>query len=146
MKVNGAFAITFLRGELNLRVKVNGALASTFLRGEVDLRVQELRSSWWTRARLLRSRLFRSGNGTSRRSSRGGGEGKSWRAVVEVAAEVRLIIWPISGSLYTPGGWKSDKLVVCMGRGDQTQEPMEELKCLLGHRKVETHTMLLLVE
>ena len=32
------------------------------------------------------------GHGTSRSSSRGGGEGKSWRGVVEVAAKVRLII------------------------------------------------------
>ena len=77
---------------------------------------------------MTRRRLFRSGHGTSRSSSRGGGEGKSWRSVVEAAAEVRLIIWPISGSLFTPGGWKSDKLVACLGRGHQSQEPMEELK------------------
>ena len=58
-------------------------------------------------------------DGTSRSNSRGEGEGKSWRGVVEAAARVRLIIWPISGSLYTPGGWKSDKLVACLGRGRQ---------------------------
>ena len=69
----------------------------------------------------------------------------SWRGVVEAAAEVRLMIWLISGSLYTPGGWKSDKLVACLGRGHQSQEPMEDMKSLLGHGKVETHTMLLLV-
>ena len=49
----------------DLQVKVNGAFASTFLR---------------------------SGHGTSRNSSRGRGEGRSWRGVVDAAAEVRLII------------------------------------------------------
>ena len=71
-------------------MKVNGALANTFFRGEVDLRVRELRSSRWTRARQHRNKLFRPGHGTSRSIS--GGEGKSWRGVVEAAAEVRLII------------------------------------------------------
>ena len=33
----------------------------------------------------------KSGNGTSRSSSRGGG--RSWRGVVEAAVEVRLVIW-----------------------------------------------------
>ena len=66
-------------------------MASTILRGEVDLRVKELLSSWWTRARQHRNKLFRSGHGTSRSSSRAGGEGKSWRGVVEAAAEVRLM-------------------------------------------------------
>ena len=54
------------------------------------MRVKELQSSWWTRARRHRNKLCRSGNGTSRSSSRGGSEGKSWRGVVEAAAEVRL--------------------------------------------------------
>ena len=83
-------------------MKVKGALASTFLRGEVDLRVKELRSSWWRRARRHRNKLFRSGHGTSRRSSRGGGEGKSWRGVVEASAEVRLIILAHSRLLIYP--------------------------------------------
>ena len=47
-----------------MRVKVNGVFASTFLR---------------------------SGHGTSRDSSIGGGEDRSWRGVVEAAAEVRLM-------------------------------------------------------
>ena len=47
----------------DLRVKVKGALASTFLRCAVDLRVKELRSSWWTRARRHRNKLFMSGQG-----------------------------------------------------------------------------------
>ena len=34
-----------------------------------------------------------SGNGTFRSSSRGRGGGRSWRGVVEAAAEMRLIIW-----------------------------------------------------
>ena len=46
---------------------------------------------------------------------------------------------------YNPGGWKSDNLVAFLGRGQQSQEPMGELKSLLGHRKEETYTMLLLV-
>ena len=32
-------------------------------------------------------------------SSRGGGEGKSWRGVVEAVAEVRLMIWAQSRPL-----------------------------------------------
>ena len=60
--------------------------------GAVNLWVNELQSSWWTRARRHRNKLCRSVNGTSRSSSRGGGEGESWRGVVEVAAEVRLMI------------------------------------------------------
>ena len=88
VKVKGALASTIL--SVDLRVKVKRALASTFLRGEADLRVKELRSSWWTRARQHRNKLLKSGHGTSRSSSRGGGEGKSWRGVVEVAVEVRL--------------------------------------------------------
>ena len=87
-------------------------------------------------SKATRNRVFRSGHGTSRNSR---------VEAVEAAAEVRLIIWPISGSLYTPGGWKSDNFVTCMSRGHQSQEPVEELKSLLGHRKVETFTMLLLV-
>ena len=67
-------------------------LGKHVLESEVDLRVKELQSSWWTRARRHRNKLFKSGHGTSRGSSRGGGEGKSWRGVVEVAAEVRLMI------------------------------------------------------
>ena len=43
-----------------------------------------------------------SGHGTSRSSSRGGGEGRSWRGVVEAAAEVRLIIWAQSRLLMYP--------------------------------------------
>ena len=85
-----------------MRVKVKGALASTFLRGEVDLRVKELWSSWWTQARRQRNKLFRSGNGTSRSSSRGEGESKSWRGVVEAAAEVRLMILAHSRLLIYP--------------------------------------------
>ena len=38
-----------------------------------------------------RNNLCMSGHGTSRISSRGGGKGKSWRGVVEAAAEARLI-------------------------------------------------------
>ena len=35
----------------------------------------------------------KSGNGTSRSSSRGRGGGRSFRGVVKAAVEVRLIIW-----------------------------------------------------
>ena len=101
-------------------VKVTSALASTILRvnwlasesrecfgkhilvSEVDLRVKELWSSWWTRARWHRNKLFKSVHGTFRSSSRGGGEGKSWRSVVEVAAEVRLMILAHSRLLIYP--------------------------------------------
>ena len=86
----------------DLRVKVKGALTSTFLRGEVDLQVKELRSSWWTRARRHRNKPFRSGHGTYRSSSKGGGEGKSWRGVVKAAAEVRLMILADSRLLIYP--------------------------------------------
>ena len=92
-----------------------------------------------------RNKLFKSGNGTSRSSSKCGGGGKSWRDVVEVAAEVKLIIWPIPGSLCTPGGWKSDTLVAFQGCGKESQELMGELKSLLGHRKVLSHSMVLMV-
>ena len=49
-----------------------------------------------------RNRLFRSWHETSRSSSGGGGEGKSWRGVVEVAAEVRLMILAHSRLLIYP--------------------------------------------
>ena len=75
-------------------------------------------------SKATQEQLLRSGNGTSRSSSRGGDKGKCWRGVVEAAADVRLMIWPISGSLYIPGCWKSDKLVACVGSGHQSQEPM----------------------
>ena len=120
VKVESALASTFLRGEADLWVKVTSAFASTFLRGEVtsvwkskahlqarswewvDLRVEELWSSWWIRARRHRNKLCKSGNGTSRSSSRGGGEGRSWRGVVEAAVEVRLIILAQSRLLIYP--------------------------------------------
>ena len=76
----------------DLQAKVTGALGKHDLGGEVDFRVKELRSSWWTRARRHRNKLFKSGHWTSRTSSRGGAKGKPWRGVVEVAAEVRLMI------------------------------------------------------
>ena len=101
LKVKGALASTFLRGEVDLRVKVRGAFASTFLRVR-RLASESQRSSWWTQARQHRNKLFRSGNGTSRSSSRGGGEGKSWRGVVEAAAEVRLMILAHSRLLIYP--------------------------------------------
>ena len=107
--------------------------------------MKELRSSWWTRARKHENKLFKSGHGTSRSSSRGGGEGKSWRGVVEVTAEVRPTNLAHSRLLYTPGGWKSDNLVAFLGYGEQSQELMGELKSLLGHRKVLPHSMPLLV-
>ena len=96
-------------------------------------------------SRVTQEQPLKSGNGTSRSSSRGRGGGRSWRVVVEEAAEVRLIIWPISGSLYTSEGWKSDKLAACLCCGHQSQELMEELRRLLGYRKVLLHTVLLLV-
>ena len=62
-----------------------------------------------------------------------------------MAVETRLNNLAIPGSLYTSGGWKSDNLVASLGRGQQSQEPVRELKSLLGHRKVETHSMIFLV-
>ena len=86
------------------------------------MRVKELRSSWWTRARWHRNKLCRSGNGTSRSSSRGGGEVKSWRVVVEAAGEVKLMILTHSRLLIYPRGWKSDNLVAYLGCGEESQE------------------------
>ena len=83
-------------------MKVKSALGKHDLGGAVDLRVKELRSSWWTRARRHRNKLCRSGHGTSRSGSRGGGEGKSLRGVVEAAAEVRLMILAQSRLLMYP--------------------------------------------
>ena len=51
--------------------------------------------------------------------------------------------WAIPGSLYTTGGWRSDNSVASQGCGEQNQELMGELKCLLGHRKVLSHSVLL---
>ena len=102
MKVKGALVSMFLRGEVTSERKSKVALGKHDLGGEVDLRVKELRSSWWTRARRHRNKLFRSGHGTSRSSSRGGGEVESWRGVAEAAAEVRLIILAHSRLLIYP--------------------------------------------
>ena len=55
-----------------------------------------------------------------------------------ILAQSRLLI-------YTPGGWKSDNLVASLGCGKHSQELMGELKSCLGHRKVLSHSMLLLV-
>ena len=110
------------------------------------MRVKELRSSWWTRARRHRNKLCKSGHGTSRSSSRVGGEDKSWKGVVEAAAEARLNnLGPFQAPYVPQGGWKSDNLVASHYCGGQSQELMGELKSLLGHRKVLSHSMLLLV-
>ena len=90
MKVKRALASTFLRGEVTSEWKSKVALGKHDLRIAVDIQVKELQSSYWRRARRYRNKHCRSGNGTSRSISRGGGEGKSWRGVVEAAAEVRL--------------------------------------------------------
>ena len=58
---------------------------------------------------------------------------------------MRLIILPIPGSFCTSGGWKSDTLVASQDCGEESQELMGELKSLLGHRKVLSHSMVLLV-
>ena len=50
------------------------------------------------------------------------------------------------GHLCTSGGWKSDNWAFSLGCGELSQELMGELKSVLGHRKVETYTMLFLVE
>ena len=48
-------------------------------------------------------------------------------------------------SLCTLGDWKSDNLVASLCCGEPSQELMGELKSVLGHRKVLSHSMLLLV-
>ena len=136
VKVQSALASTFLRSEADLRVKFTSAFASMFLRGEVtsewkskvhlqarswelvDLQVEELWSSWWTRARRHRSKLCKSGNGTSRSSSRGGGEGNLGEVLSRQQQRWDWWFWPNPGSLYTPGGWKSDNLVDSLGCGE----------------------------
>ena len=105
-------------------------LGKHVLESELDLRVKELRSSLWTRARRHRNKFFKSGNGTSRSSSRGGGEGKSLRGVVEVTAEVRLNNLAHSRLLMYPRGWKSDTLGASQFCGEESRELMGELKSL----------------
>ena len=68
-------------------MKVNGALASMFLRGELESVVLLVDIG-----RVTQEQPLKSGNGTSGSSSRGRGGGRSWRGVVEAAAEVRLMI------------------------------------------------------
>ena len=58
---------------------------------------------------------------------------------------VRLINLAHSRILIYPGGWKSDPLVASQGCGEESQELMGELKSLLGHRKVLSHSIVLLV-
>ena len=91
-----------------------------------------------------------SGNGTSRSSSRGRGGCRSCRGVVEAAAEARLSPFqaPYSRlhSTLQLRRLESDNLVASQGCGGQSQEvTIQELKSLLGHRKVLSHSMLLLV-
>ena len=52
---------------------------------------------------------------------------------------------PNLGSLNTSGGWKSDNWVASLGCEEPSQEPMGELKSVLGHSRVLSHSMLLLV-
>ena len=80
-----------------------------------------------------------SGHGTSRSRSRGGG--RSCRGGVEEAAETK----PNLCSLSTSGGWKSDNWVASLGCGEPSQEQIGELKSVLGHSRVLSYSMLLLV-
>ena len=55
------------------------------------------------------------------------------------------MIWPELACLYTHWSWKSDNMAASWHCGHQSQEPMRELQSLLGHMKVQSHIMLLLV-
>ena len=59
-----------------------GALVSTFLSSGLDLTKEELRSSWWTRARRYRNSSGRLGMGHSREGEPDlrVASGASWRA------------------------------------------------------------------
>ena len=66
-----------------------------------------------------------------------GGVVKSYRGGVEAAAEARLIIWCEWACLFTHWSLKSGKVAASWHCGYQSQEPMGELKRLLGHMKVQ---------
>ena len=72
-------------------MKVNGHLREHF-EGQGDLRVKVC-SPLGGHKQGDTGTASTSGHGTSKRSSRGRGGGRSWSGVVEAAVEVRLIIW-----------------------------------------------------
>ena len=69
--------------------------------------------------------------------------------LVEVVSRMQqkrdYTIWAQSMLLNYLIGWKSDNWVASLGCGEPSQEPMGELKSVLGHSRVLSHRMLLLV-
>ena len=70
---------------------------------------------------------------------------KTWRRDVVDAGAGLILNWLKFACLYTPGGWKSDKIVASRSRGSLSRQPIGELRSLLRRMKVLSHIMLLLV-